>query len=63
MARLCKDRVRAPLSGVPFDYPLRPYTFHLTHYFVKGSDHTPHMEGIICISKAIEVQDLQRTLG
>ena len=27
MARLCKDRVRARLSGVPFDYPLHPYTF------------------------------------
>ena len=24
MARLRKDRVRARLSGVPFDYPLRP---------------------------------------
>ena len=27
MARLHRDRVRASLSGVPFDYPLRPYTF------------------------------------
>ena len=27
MARLHKDKVRACLSGVPFDYPLRPYTF------------------------------------
>ena len=27
MARLRRDRVRARLSGVPFDYPLRPYTF------------------------------------
>ena len=27
MAMLRRDRVRAHLSGVPFDYPLRPYTF------------------------------------
>ena len=27
MARLRRDRVRARLSWVPFDYPLRPYTF------------------------------------
>ena len=27
MARLRRDRVRARLSGVPFDYPLRLYTF------------------------------------
>ena len=27
MARLRRDRVRARLPGVPFDYPLHPYTF------------------------------------
>ena len=27
MAWLHRDRVRARLSGVPFDYPFRPYTF------------------------------------
>ena len=27
MARLHRDKVRAHMSGVPFDYPLRPYTF------------------------------------
>ena len=27
MAMLRRDRVRARLSEVPFDYPLRPYTF------------------------------------
>ena len=63
MTRLRKDRVRARLSRVPFDYPLRPYTFQLTYYFVRCSNHAPHMEGIICISEAVEVQDLQRTLG
>ena len=58
MARLCKDRVRARSSGVPFDCPIRLYTFQLTDYFVRGSDHAPHMEGIVCISEAVEVQDL-----
>ena len=63
MARLRKDKVRARLSGVPFDYPIRPYTFQLIDYFVRGSDHGPHMEGIVCISEVVEVQDLQWTLG
>ena len=42
MAMLCQDRVRARLSGVPFDYPLRPYTFQLADYFTRGSEHSPH---------------------
>ncbi|KAL6310802.1 hypothetical protein AAG906_017437 [Vitis piasezkii] len=46
MARLRKDRVRACLSGVQFDYPLRPYIFQLTDYFVRGSNHAPHMDMI-----------------
>ena len=29
MAWLRQDRVRARLSGVPFDYPIRPYTYQL----------------------------------
>ena len=63
MARLHKDRVRARFSGVPFYYPFRLYTFQLTDYFVKGSNHAPHMEGITYISEAVEIQDLQRTMG
>ena len=63
MARLRKDRVKARLSKVPFDYPICLYTFQLTDYFVRGSDHAPHMEGITCISEAVEIQDLQQTLG
>ena len=46
------------MFGVPFDYPLRPYTFQLADYFVRGSDHVPHMEGIVSIVEAVEVQDL-----
>ena len=55
MVRLRKDKVRARLFGVPFDYSLRLYTFQLTNYFVRGLDHAPHMGGIVYISEAIEV--------
>ena len=41
MARLRRDRVRAHPSRVPFDYPLRPYTFQLVDYFIRGSEHSP----------------------
>ena len=51
------------MSRVPFDYPIHPYTFQFTDYFVRGLDHAPHMEGIVCISEAVGVQDLQRTMG
>ena len=43
MARLCRDRVRARLSKVPFDYPLRPYTFQLADYFIRGLEHAPRI--------------------
>ena len=39
------DRVRARLSGVPFDYPLWPYTFQLADYFIRGSKHAPCIGG------------------
>ena len=45
MARLHRDRVRARLFGVPFDYPLRPYTFQLVDHFTKGSEHAPRTRG------------------
>ena len=35
MAWLRRDRMRAHLFGVPFDYPLRPYTFQLADYFIR----------------------------
>ena len=46
MARLRRDRVRARLFGIPFDYPVRPYTFSLADYFVKGSEVQPRVEEI-----------------
>ncbi|RVW18052.1 Retrovirus-related Pol polyprotein from transposon 17.6 [Vitis vinifera] len=46
MARLRRDRVRARLFGIPFDYPVRPYTFSLADYFVRGSEIQPRIEEI-----------------
>ena len=49
MAQLCRDRGMARLSGVPFDYPLRPYTFQLVNHFTKGSEHAPCIEVLIML--------------
>ena len=46
MARLCRDRVRARLFGISFDYLVCPYTFSLADYFVKGSEVQPRVEEI-----------------
>ena len=35
MERMLQDKVRARLSGVPFNYPLHPYTFQLVDYFIR----------------------------
>ena len=45
MVRLHWDRVRACLSGVPFDYPLHPCTFQLVDYFIRRSEYAPHTRG------------------
>ena len=36
--------MRARLFGIPFDYPVHPYTFNLVDYFVRGSEIQPHVE-------------------
>ena len=59
MVELHIDRVRARLSGIPFDYPLHPYTFRLADYFIRGLEHVPRMEGIDHISEIMEIQDIQ----
>ena len=59
MARMCMDRVRARLFDIPFDYLLHPYTFRLADYFIRGSEHVPHMEGIDHILETMEIQDIQ----
>ncbi|RVW88933.1 hypothetical protein CK203_045016 [Vitis vinifera] len=63
MSQLRRDRVRARMSGIPFDYPLRPYTFQLADYFIRGSEHTPRIEGTVHIPETVEIQDIQQALG
>ena len=63
MVMLHRDRVRARLSRVPFDYPLRPYTFQLANYFTRGSEHAPHTEGVDHVSGMVEIQGIQEALG
>ena len=62
MTMLRRDRVRTRLSGVPFDYPLRPYTFQLADYFTRGSEHAPHAEGVDHVSKMAKIQGIQQAL-
>ena len=62
MAMLHRDRVRACLFGVPFDYPLRPYTFQLADYFTRGSEHAPHTEGVDHVSKMADIRGIQQAL-
>ena len=54
--------MRARLSGVPFDYPLRPYTFQLVDYFTRGSEHAPHTKGVDHVSKMDEIRGIQQAL-
>nr|CAN69249.1 hypothetical protein VITISV_024506 [Vitis vinifera] len=63
MAWLCRDIMRACMSSIPFDYPLRLYTFQLANYFIRGSEHTPQTEGTVHIPETIEIQDIQQALG
>ena len=63
MAMLLRDRLRARLPGVPFDYPLRPYTFQLADYFTRGSEHAPHTEEVDHVSKMVEIRSIQQALG
>ena len=51
------------MSGIPFDYPLHPYTFRLADYFIRDSEHVPRVEGIDHISETREIQDIQQALG
>ena len=46
MARLRRDRVMAQLFGIPFNYPVRPYTFSLANYFVRGSAIQPRVKEV-----------------
>ena len=59
MARLRRDKVRARLYGVLFDYPLRPYTCKLANYFIRGSKHAPRTGGIDHASETYGIQGIQ----
>ena len=63
MAQLRRERVRARMSGIPFDHPLRPYTFQLVDYFTRGSKYAPRTEGVDHVSKMAEIQGIQHALG
>ena len=63
MAMLRRDRVRARLSEVPFDYPLRLYTFQLVDYFTRGLEHAPHIERVDHVSGMVEIRGIQQVLG
>ena len=62
MARLRRERVRARMSGIPFDYPLRPYTFQLADYFIKESKYVPRTEEVDHVSNMAEIQGIQHAL-
>ena len=47
MVRLCKERIMARLSLMPFDYPLRSYTMCLADYFVRASSPPLPSDGMI----------------
>ena len=38
--------MRARLFDITFDYPVHPYTFNLSDYFVRGSEIQPYVEKI-----------------
>ena len=63
MAWLHLDRVRARLFGVPFNYPLRLYTFWLDDYFTRGSKYAPHIKGVDHVSGMVEIRGIQQALG
>ena len=51
------------MSGIPFDYPLRPYTFQLVDYFTRGSEYAPRTEGVDHVLKMAEIEGIQHALG
>ena len=63
MERLHKERVRACMFGIPFDYPLHPYSFQLTDYFTRGSEYAPRTKGVDHVSRMVEIQGIQQALG
>ena len=63
MAQLLRDRVRARLSGVPFNYPICPYTFQLADHFNRGSEHAPLTGDTDHALETYGIQGIQQALG
>ena len=63
IARLLWDKVRVFLSGVPFDYPLRLYTFQLVDHFTRGSEHAPRIRGTNHALETDRIQGIHKALG
>ena len=63
MARMHWDRVRARLYGVLIDYPLRPYTFQLADYFIRGLEYAPNTGGTDHALETNGIQGIQQALG
>ena len=63
MARLRRDRVIARLSGVPFNYPLPPYSFQLANYFIRGLEHAPRTGDTDHALETDRIQGIQQALG
>ena len=38
MASIHRERLRARLLHIPFDYPVRPYQMIMTNYFARASE-------------------------
>ena len=51
------------MSDIPFNYPLRPYTFQLADYFTRGSEYAPRIKGVNHVSKMAKIQGIQHALG
>ena len=55
--------MRAHMYGIPFEYPLRPYTFQFADYFTRGSEYAPRIEGVDHVSRMVEIQGIQQARG
>ena len=63
MVRLCRDKVRACLSRVPFDYPLCSYTFQLAGFFIRGSEYALDIGGTDHALETDGIQGIHKALG
>ncbi|KAL6319978.1 hypothetical protein AAG906_037055 [Vitis piasezkii] len=65
MTLLCKERLRAHLLHMPFDYPIRPYRMSLADYFVRAPEAQMHSKRItngLSVDQETELQCLVRQL-